>query len=174
MLQNIQAKVTAEGEKEAKAYDEFMCYCKTGTTTLDASMEASTNKISQLESSLKAAKENKAQTEIDLKEHQTSRSEAKEAMAQASALREKEASAFAKVKADLDTNIAALGQAISVVSKGVFGSFLQSRAAETLRRFFMEKANVNDAARQEILSFLSGGQADGYVPQSGDIIGILK
>jgi chromosome segregation ATPase len=137
-------------------------------------MEAGKNQISSLESALKAAKETKVQTEIDLKEHQTSRSEAKEAMAQATALREKEAAAFAKVKADCETNLSSLGKAIAVINKGVMGSFLQSRAAETLRGYFMEKANVNDAEREEILAFLSGGQSQGYVPQSGDITGILK
>merc|ERR1719382_1654308 len=36
----------------------------------------------------------------------------------------------------------------------------------------MEHANMPDAARQELLSFLSG--SEGYVPQSGEIVGILK
>jgi hypothetical protein len=31
-----------------------------------------------------------------------------------------------------------------------------------------------DADRQDILAFLSGSQGSGYVPQSGEITGILK
>eukprot|EP00425_Heterocapsa_triquetra_P009464 CAMPEP_0195130618 /NCGR_PEP_ID=MMETSP0448-20130528/143541_1 /TAXON_ID=66468 /ORGANISM="Heterocapsa triquestra, Strain CCMP 448" /LENGTH=74 /DNA_ID=CAMNT_0040168535 /DNA_START=11 /DNA_END=232 /DNA_ORIENTATION=- len=29
MLQNMQMKVTEEGEKEKELYNKFMCYCKT-------------------------------------------------------------------------------------------------------------------------------------------------
>jgi len=54
------------------------------------------------------------------------------------------------------------------------GSFLQSPAASKLTSFLMEKATVPDATRQELLSFLSGRQSEGYVPASGEIVGILK
>merc|ERR1719458_474655 len=54
------------------------------------------------------------------------------------------------------------------------GSFLQTTAASLLRRFTMEKADLPDETRQELLSFLSGKDSDGYAPQSGQIVGILK
>merc|ERR1719273_2543273 len=38
----------------------------------------------------------------------------------------------------------------------------------------MERANMADSKRQELLAFLSGTQSEGYVPQSGEILGILK
>merc|ERR1719428_1607029 len=38
----------------------------------------------------------------------------------------------------------------------------------------MEKANMDDATRQELLVFLSGSQTEGYIPRAGEIIGILK
>merc|ERR1719222_1476126 len=38
----------------------------------------------------------------------------------------------------------------------------------------MEKAEMPDGSRRELLSFLAGGDAQGYVPQSGQITGILK
>jgi len=34
LLQNMQIKVTAEGEKEKELFDKFMCYCKTSGETL--------------------------------------------------------------------------------------------------------------------------------------------
>merc|ERR1712242_290388 len=37
-----------------------------------------------------------------------------------------------------------------------------------------ERANLPDATREELLAFLSGGQEEKYVPQSGEIVGILK
>ena len=46
--------------------------------------------------------------------------------------------------------------------------------ASLLRNLAIEKADLSDASRQELLAFLSGSQEQGYVPQSGEIIGILK
>merc|ERR1712187_1003038 len=48
-------------------------------------------------------------------------------------------------------------------------------AANSLKKFIMEKAQVSDETRQELLAFLSGTQpAAGYIAQSGEIVGILK
>lgn len=170
----MQAKVAEEAKKEEALFDKYMCYCQTAGGDLDASIKEGESKIENLEAALKSAKERKAQTEADLKEHQTSRAEAKAAMAAATAMREKEAAAFAKFKEDSETNLAALAKAIPAIESGMKGSFLQTTAASLLRRFTMEKADLPDETRQELLSFLSGKDSDGYAPQSGQIVGILK
>merc|ERR1712153_251930 len=54
------------------------------------------------------------------------------------------------------------------------GSFLQTNAALVLRRFAMEKAELQDETRQELLEFLSTKNVEEYAPQSGQIVGILK
>merc|ERR1711953_1452187 len=116
--------------------------------------------------------EKKTQTEADLSEHQTSRAEAKAAMDEATGIREKEAVAFAKFKEDSETNLGALGKAIPAIETGMKGSFLQTSAASVLRRFAMEKAELQDETRQELLAFLSAKNLDEYAPQSGQIVGI--
>merc|ERR1712045_672108 len=85
---------------------------------------------------------------------------------------EKEAAAFAKFSADSKTNLAALAKAIPAIEKGMAGAFLQTVEANNLKRFTMEKAELSDESRQEVLSFLSGSGE--YAPQSGQIVGILK
>jgi hypothetical protein len=52
------------------------------------------------------------------------------------------------------------------------GAFLQTVEANSLKRFAMEKAEMPDETRQEVLAFLSG--SEDYAPQSGQIVGILK
>merc|ERR1711899_186795 len=54
------------------------------------------------------------------------------------------------------------------------GSFLQTSASMLLRRYTMEKAELPDETRQELLAFLTGTTSDQYDPQSGQIVGILK
>lgn len=151
-----------------------MCYCKTAGGSLDASIKEAKAKVESLGAALKSGGEKKAQTEADLKEHQASRSEAKEAMSQATALREKEAVAFAAYEQESKTNIAALSKAIPAIEHGMSSAFLQTEDASMLRRFAMEKAELTDETRQEVLAFLSGTDSEEYIPQSGQIVGILK
>lgn len=172
MLQDMQAKVAEEGEKEKALFDKFMCYCKTAGDDLEASIKTGKAKIASLEELLKSGKEQMEQLEADLKEHEASRAEAKAAMASATAIREKEAAAFAKFSEDSKTNLAALAKAIPAIETGMGGAFLQTTAASNLKRFTMEKAEISDETRQEVLAFLSGKGE--YAPQSGQIVGILK
>jgi len=174
MLQNMQARVQEESKKEEALYDKFMCYCKTSGGDLEAAMKEAKSKLGSLEAAIKSAKERLTQTKADLKEHMTSRAEAKEAMAAATAMREKEAAAFAAYKEETDTNLAALGKAITAIENGMAGGFLQTTAASGLRKFIMLKAELPDETRQEVLSFLSGKLGEDYAPQSGQITGILK
>ncbi|CAK0840970.1 unnamed protein product [Prorocentrum cordatum] len=172
LLSEMKAKVTAEGEAEKKVFEEFMCYCKTGVTTLEQSIQDSEAKIEALTNKLKEMAEKKAATEAALAEHTASRAEAKDQMAKAKALRDSEHSEFLKFKSDSDTNISAIAAAVAAIEKGMGMSFLQSGAANLIRTYAMEKATMEDSARQTLLAFLSG--ADGYAPKSGEIVGILK
>jgi len=175
LLQNMQTKVTEEGKREKELFDKFMCYCKTSGGDLDKSIAAAEEKIANADALLKEKAERKAQLEAELKEHTASRDEAKETMAQATTLREKEAAAFAKESADLKTNIAAIGKAVAALEKGAGGAaFLQTPAARLVKTWAMEKATLPDESRQELLSFLSSGEGEGFAPQSGEITGILK
>jgi len=174
MLQNMQKSVTEEGEREQKLYDRYMCYCKTGVDDLKKSIEEGTAKVEADSAAVKEAAELKNQLEADLKEHKAGRDDGKAAIAETNALREKEADAFSKTKAELETNIAAIRKAVAALEKGAGDAFLQSASAGMIRSYAMERSNIADAARQELLAFLSGSSATAYAPQSGEITGILK
>merc|ERR1719487_1997800 len=147
-----------------------MCYCKNGAGQLEASIGAAETKIPQVDSSIKEAESLHAQLEADLKQHKADRADAKDAIAKATAIREKEASVYAKDSSDAKTNIAAMGKAIVALEKGATG-FLQTSAASVLKRLSIEM-DLSSTDRDMLSSFLSGGS--GYVPQSGEITGILK
>jgi cell division protein FtsL len=172
MLQDMKKQVSDEGVAEEKAFKEFMCYCKTGVSSLDQSIAASEAKIEALDSSIKELSEKKAATEAALKEHTASRAEAKETMSKATALRDTESKAALKFKSDSDVNISAIAAAVKAIEKGMAGSFLQTSNANMLRQYAMEKATMSDSDRQALLSFLAG--SSDYAPKSGQIVGILK
>jgi len=174
LLQAMQKKVEAEGEKADELYKKFMCYCSTSGGDLKASIEAAEEKIPQLAASIKAGTEKKAQLEADLKGHQTDRSAAKKAMAEATSLRDKEKAAYDKALAENQANLAATLKAVAAISQGMEGSFLQTETASVLRNLVSSQQNMASADRDELVAFLSGEQNSNYAPASGEIVGILK
>jgi hypothetical protein len=175
MLQAMQLKVTEEGKKEKELFEKFSCWCKTGSSDLSASISAAEAKISQLTTSIQEGEALSTQLGEELAQHKADRAEAKQAVAQATALREKEAATFAKDSSDFKTNIAALSKATTAIEKGASGSFLQTAAAARLRELTLD-VEMSSVDRDVISAFLAQGQgqATGYVPQSGQITGILK
>merc|ERR1719298_95422 len=126
MLQNMQKKVEAEGEKEQALFDKYMCYCKTSGGDLSKSISDAGTKIPELEADIKEGEAKKKQLDEDIKQHQADRSAAKTAMAEATALRKKEADAYAKESAEDSANIAATEKATAAIEKGMGSAFLQT------------------------------------------------
>merc|ERR1719405_155614 len=119
------------------------------------------------------------QLKEDVEAHKADRAAAKAVIAKATAIREMEAAAFAKETAEDKANLDALERAIAAISKGVAGGFLQTSASALLRRIVLAERDMDEDNRQELLAFLSGkavapAYGNEYVPQSGEILGILK
>jgi len=177
MLQMMQKKVTAEGEKEKELFDKFMCYCNTGGASLSKSIEAAETKIPQVESDLKGSGAAKAQMASDVVQANADRKAAKSAMGEATAIREKAAAAFAKETSEQKADIGAMGKAIASIGKGATG-FLQTSAASVLKRLVVS-ADLSIESRDILTAFLSDGSKndesdDSYEPASGEITGILQ
>jgi len=172
MLQAMQQKVTEEGEKEKELYEKFMCYCKTGGSDLSGSIAAAKNKLGELATDIEAAESKHAQVKAQLQQAQADRAAGEKAMQEATAIREKEAGVYAQFKSDYNANLAALAKAISSIEAGMAGGFLQTGAANVLRKLLSHSGEMNDDDHQALASFLEGG--NNYAPQSGQITGILK
>jgi len=95
-------------------------------------------------------------------------------MAEATGIREKEAAAFAKESGDLKTNLAAIAKAVAALEKGAGGAFLQTEAANVLKQLVENDDKMVDVDREDLTAFLSSTGNNGYAPQSGAIVGILK
>jgi len=171
MLQLMQSKIEKQAEKQQAVYDKFMCYCENSDKMLGSSIAAAENKIPQLQSGIKSQVAEKAQLEADLTAHKSDRAAAKGAIAKATALRGKDAASYSKESTDLQTNIDALGKAIPALEKGMSGGFLQTSAASVIRELSISM-DMTSVDRELLASFLSN--KNGYVPQSGEIVGILK
>jgi len=174
LLQMMAKEVESDGEKDKDMHEKYMCYCKTNTGTLDASLQELTAKIPQIESSLEEAIATKAQIEADLAKHKQDRADAKDAIESATAQREKEADAFAAESTEDKANIAACSKAIDAIVKGMSGTFLQTDAASALRKIVLNRESMDRYSRRTLTEFLSTSSSAGYAPGSGEIVGILK
>jgi len=159
MLQMMQKKVEAEGDKEEALFEKFMCYCKNGKGTLAASIEAAKGKNEQLVADIEQTDASLKQTKADLKSAQTSRAEAKATVAKATAIREKEAAAYAKESGDMNTNIAAMKKATAAIEKGAGGAFLQTSTASILKKLSIT-VDISSMDREMLTSFLSDATAE--------------
>jgi len=175
MLQMMEKKVMAEAEKETELYEKYMCWCKTSGGDLSKSIEDAGTKIGELQAAIEEAEAQLKKLEEEVEAHKADRAAAKAVIAKATAIREKEAAAFAKETAEDKANLDALERAIAAISKGVAGGFLQTGASVVLRRLVLAKRDLDEDSRQELLAFLSApAYGNEYVPQSGEILGILK
>merc|ERR1719238_873049 len=88
-------------------------------------------------------------------------------------IREKEAAAFAEEKEDAETNIKAMAGAIPALEKGMGGaSFVQMPTGDRVKKIAETFSFQDENDRRNIMAFLE--QSGDYVPQSGQIVGILK
>merc|ERR1719324_879786 len=168
MLQMMMKKIETEGKKQQEVFDKYMCYCKTSDEELSKSIEDAETKIPQLEADIKESSELKVKLDGEITQAQTDRTAAKDAMAKATAMREKENGAFLKESGTDQSNLDALTKALAAIEKGMAGEFLQTSAAQILRKLSVAKTDMVDMDRQELVAFLSGSQQDGaeYAPAS--------
>jgi hypothetical protein len=174
MLQMMEKKVRAEGEKEEAMFKKFMCYCSNSGGDLTKGIDAANVKVPELQSHIEEAEAQKTQLGDDLTKHRADRESAKAAMAEATSIREKEAATFAAYKAEADSNIGAINKAVTALTNGMTGGFLQTTQASVLRKLVQAKEDLIDADRQAVMVFLGATSSSDYSPQSGEITGILK
>merc|ERR1719253_2359030 len=108
MLQAMTEKVTAEGEKEEKAHEKFMCYCKNSGGDLQKSIEDAKTRIPELEATVKEGAGKQEQLNADIKAHKADRDAAKKAMSEATGIRAKDKAAFEKETADDKADVASI------------------------------------------------------------------
>jgi hypothetical protein len=117
LLTSLEAKVTAEGEAEAKAYKEYFDWCDDTSKSKGFEIKTLTAKKEKLEAEIAnlAASIAASSSEIDSLAAKIAADESE--LKDATLIREKEAGEFAANEADLMETIDTLGRAISILEK---------------------------------------------------------
>merc|ERR1719456_302645 len=174
LMQNMQKEIEAEGAKEKELFDKFMCFCSANTGDLGKAEEDAKAKAEEMTAKLKSEEAEKSQIEQELVDHKKDRETAKSDLAEATTLREKEKAEYAAMKADSETNIAAMASAIPAIEKGMGGAALiQMPAVQTVKKLIESTGNMDPMDRREATSFLEGTSELGSAG-AGEILGILK
>jgi hypothetical protein len=173
LMQNMQKEIEAEGAKEKELFDKFMCFCNGNSADLTKNVADAKAKIDELSSKLKSSEAEKSQADQDIVGHKSDQASSEKDLSEATAVREKESAEAAASIADSETNIEAVGSAIPALEKGMgAAALMQMPNADRLGKIFDGYPFKDETDRKNLLAFF---QSSGdYVPQSGQIVGIMK
>merc|ERR1719161_3498843 len=131
-----------------------MCWCSDDAVAVDKYVSLSASAIEQLSATLKSQTASKAQTELDLSTAKSDREGAQGDIEEATVLRNKENAAYAATKADMETNIAAMGKAIPALESGMGGAaLLQMPGGDRLKKIVESYPNVDPQDRRNTIAF---------------------
>merc|ERR1719390_442330 len=95
MMQDMLKGVEAQGAEEKKLYDAFMCNCKNGAGSLQASIDTASSQIESLTATIESETAQKSQMGQDVVQHKADLAAAKATIEESTAMRGKEAAEFA-------------------------------------------------------------------------------
>jgi chromosome segregation ATPase len=191
LLNELKAKIEADGKGEQKIYDKFACWCEQTTarkaaaiSTAKEHIEELTTEIQKRKGQLGSLSAELAQLKKDLANNQASQKDAK-------SLRTKENRGYVQTKNEMEQAIGALETAINALSGAGMTNSLIAKQAKILEvaadlRGALEMAPrgiITSEQADGVRGFFSNpgsfaqttaGGVDSYAPASGEIVGILK
>merc|ERR1719409_1844653 len=177
MLVYSAAALLADADKEhpvskvvnmlKKMHEKMDCWCKTNDKETNAAVEAAQRAISELTAKIEENAALAARLETEIEELESEIKSAEEAIATATALREKEHAEFSAEEKEMVETIAALTDAIAVLSKHNFLSVKTSLAS-------IKAGPMLEGLKAKALALLQPAGYKSYNSRSGEIFGILK
>jgi len=190
LMDDLKAKIIAEGEAEAKSYDEYLQWCQNSVQESGFAKETATKEKGELEAKITELtaeiEESGAKTEDLASAIASNEGDLKAA----TAIREKEYAEFMKGEKELMEVVAALEKAISILEKEMaknpasFAQVYNNKVKNILQSLSLvaDAAAFTVADRQRLLALAQTDQADefeapaaaAYKGQSGGIIEVLE
>jgi hypothetical protein len=172
LLTDMKVQLTKEADEDAEMYEKMGCWCETNDkektkaiadaerhiTSLTASNEADTAKISELETTLTKLGEEiaKASSVLD----------------QATAIRAKENAEFMTDQEDMTSSQTSLKGAVDALGAAHPSASSMMQVRELVKRHLEKHREMFHEKKSLVVSLLQ--QDDAYAPESGAIFGILK
>jgi chromosome segregation ATPase len=165
MLEDLQAQVLAEGEKEAASYNKFACFCKDSTTEKNEAITKGTDDKASLTTTITDLNEKRDDLDEDIaaleEDIETTQSELDKATGE----RKETLGVYEKNAADLEGALNALDGAIEVLKASKNPTFAQiTSIAKTVKSasLMADALGLGSAKNQQTLAFFL--QQDPSVP----------
>merc|ERR1719408_1046790 len=101
LMDSLSAKITAEGEAEAKAYKEYVEWCDNAAANVKYEIKTATSKKEQLEATIAKAADDSSSSGSKVEDLAGSIATDEQELLQATTVRDKEAADFAASEAEL-------------------------------------------------------------------------
>jgi len=194
LMSSLTAKITAEGEAEAKAYKEYVEWCDDAASNVKNEIKTATSKKESLEATIAKATDDSSSSASQVQDLAGSISSDESELKDATTVREKEAADFAASEAELVDSVDTLGRAITIIEREAAKNpaLLQQGASSDLNAIVKSLTAVVDAAsfsvqdKQHLVALVQsrqGGSADdddfgapaaaGYKSHGSSIVDVL-
>jgi hypothetical protein len=197
LIEELKAKIEADGANGQKVYDKYACWCETTTQRKADSIDAGKELIGKTTTTILTLKGAIAVLASEIAKLEADIAKNNEEMAKLTKIREKENSDYQEEKAYMETTLSSLHAAIEVLGgAGTGGDMGLLKVASKVRSALLTSDRLADLSesKQEVLrawlenpgatQFLQGPEKDyydkkaqakaSYSPQSATIMGILK
>lgn len=195
LLDSLSAKITKEGEVEAKAFKEFVAWCDDAAANTKFAIKTATAEQEKLEATIEKAAADKAASESEIDDLAGAISKSDSDLKEATEIRDKERADFAAVEAELVDTVDTLNRAIGILEREASKNpaLLQDKVdSGNMKKLLQVLSTVVDAAslassdRKKLMALVQNTQDDAdddydsgapdpaaYKSQSSSIIDIL-
>jgi len=187
LINELKAKIEADGAIEQKTYDKFACWCETTTQRKADAIDAGKKLIGTTTTTILTLKGAIAVLASEIAEHEADIAKNNEEMKRLTSIREKENSDYQGDKSYMETAIGSLHQAIEVLSgAGTGGDMGLLSVAAKVRSAVLNSPRLSTLSESntKLLKMFLEDPADyydkkaqakaSYSPQSATVTGILK
>lgn len=181
MLEDLKQQILEEGEKEAKSYDEFACFCKDTTQVKSASIQKGQDDMETFSASIAERSTERNELDEKIRQEEAMIESLEKAMTNAKEERTSERKVYEKNDADLAGAIAALAAATKQLKTSKAPpSLAQVRTVlSTVRAAVLVETprSIDDGAAQRLVAFLQQApevEMDNYKFHSDRIIETLE
>jgi hypothetical protein len=186
MLTDLQATVQAEGEKEAKTYDEFACFCKDTTAKKTDAIDSGKDEKASLASGIEKDSADRDDLDTKIKSLVADIEASEKTVAVAKDKRAGEAKIYKKTSTDMLGAISALDSAMKSLKASKSSSLLQKPSSALLRDVlerWPSTARLSSPNAMKVTTMLLEHESregqpevemENYKFHSDDIIGLLE
>jgi len=117
LLEEMKTRVETEADEDEEVYKKMQCWCKTGETEKTAAIKAAKLKLEELKAFIEEGGATVARLGTEIESLKASIADGQESLQKATGIREGEREEFAAEEADTKETLAALKDAVEVLSK---------------------------------------------------------